>query len=215
MIKVESLAYAYSSNKVIHFPDFEVAEKENLMIYGASGVGKSTLLSILATHRKYTSGSYAYLGKEVNQFSLAELTKFRKEDIGMVFQRPKFISYLTLFENIDIVRRQDSITHFSNSEFLQILDLEAEQKKYPHQLSEGQKQRLQIAIALAKRPKLVLADEPTSSLDDENTERSIQLLLKLCAETSASLLVVSHDRRIQPYFSNTLPISTADVAINH
>lgn len=207
MINIENLSYTYKNEKAINFPDFSLQKGNHLLVHGKSGIGKSTLLSILATHRTKYKGNFYFNNKEVSSFNAKELQNFRKNEIGFVFQRPLFIEYLTVLENLNLlVGRMKNMQSIMPLFYLEELSIQDLKNKYPSQLSEGQKQRLQIAIALVSNPSLVLADEPTSNLDDQNAFHCLTTLLTKVAKIKASLIIVSHDKRIQDKFEHKLQL---------
>ena len=169
MIKTESLKFSYDGNKYFDFPDINLDSGENLLIIGNSGIGKTTLLHLLAGILKPKSGSINVSGIEISKFSDNELDKFRGDNIGIIFQRPHFISSLTINENLKLAKYlSPSKTSGDAKKILESLNIRDKYQQKPNQLSEGEKQRASIALALINSPSLILADEPTSSLDDFN-----------------------------------------------
>ena len=205
MIKTESLKFSYDGKKYFNFPDINLDSGENLLIIGNSGIGKTTLLHLLAGILKPESGSINISGTDISKFSDTELDKFRGDNIGIVFQKPHFISSLTINENLKLAKYlSPSKTSGDAKKILESLNIKDKYQHKPNQLSEGEKQRASIALALINSPSLILADEPTSSLDDFNCDNVIKLLKKQAKDHKAQLIVITHDARLKKHFKNNL-----------
>ena len=205
MIKTESLKFSYDGKKYFDFPDINLDSGENLLIIGNSGIGKTTLLHLLAGILKPESGSINISGTDISKFSDTELDKFRGDNIGIVFQKPHFISSLTINENLKLAKYlSPSKTSGDAKKILESLNIRDKYQQKPNQLSEGEKQRASIALALINSPSLILADEPTSSLDDFNCDNVIKLLKKQAKDHKAQLIVITHDARLKKHFKNNL-----------
>ena len=205
MIKTESLKFSYDGKKYFDFPDINLDSGENLLIIGNSGIGKTTLLHLLAGILKPESGSINISGTDISKFSDTELDKFRGDNIGIVFQKPHFISSLTINENLKLAQYlSPSKTSGDAKKILESLNIKDKYQQKPNQLSEGEKQRASIALALINSPNLILADEPTSSLDDFNCDNVIKLLKKQAKDHKAQLIVITHDARLKKHFKNNL-----------
>lgn len=209
MVETSGLKYYYKANQPISFPDFRYAQGEQALILGESGCGKTTLLHLLSGLLKPKEGSVSIGGKKINALSGSELDRFRGSNIGIVFQTPHFIEALTVKENLQFAQTLagnkkdlDSIQRVLDD--LSILHkLDASVKN----LSQGEKQRVTIARALVNRPKLILADEPTSALDDKNCYAVIKLLKDQAHKNQATLLIVTHDNRLNNEFDQKLILS--------
>lgn len=205
MIKTESLKFSYDGKKYFDFPDINLDSGENLLIIGNSGIGKTTLLHLLAGILKPESGSISISGTDISKFSDTELDKFRGDNIGIVFQKPHFISSLTINENLKLAQYlSPSKISGDAKKILESLNIKDKYQQKPNQLSEGEKQRASIALALINSPSLILADEPTSSLDDFNCNNVIKLLKKQAKDHNAQLIVITHDARLKKHFKNNL-----------
>ena len=205
MIKTESLKFSYDGKKYFDFPDINLDSGENLLIIGNSGIGKTTLLHLLAGILKPESGSISISGTDISKFSDTELDKFRGDNIGIVFQKPHFISSLTINENLKLAQYlSPSKISRDAKKILESLNIMDKYQQKPNQLSEGEKQRVSIALALINSPSLILADEPTSSLDDFNCNNVIKLLKKQANDHKAQLIVITHDARLKKHFKNNL-----------
>jgi ABC-type lipoprotein export system ATPase subunit len=205
MIKTESLKFSYDGKKYFDFPDINLDSGENLLIIGNSGIGKTTLLHLLAGILKPESGSISVSGTDISKFYDTELDKFRGDNIGIVFQKPHFISSLTINENLKLAQYlSPSKISRDAKKILESLNIKDKYQQKPNQLSEGEKQRASIALALINSPSLILADEPTSSLDDFNCNNVIKLLKKQAKDHRAQLIVITHDARLKKHFKNNL-----------
>jgi putative ABC transport system ATP-binding protein len=207
MISTKGLNFKYNEQASFSFPDINLGKYENLLIIGSSGIGKTTLLHLLAGLLESNSGSINLYGQDISKLTQHQIDKFRGQNIGIVFQKPHFVNSLTVKENLQLAqylgnkKDQNRIIDILSS--LDILDKE---NKKPKKLSQGEKQRASIAMAIVNSPKLILADEPTSSLDDENCDRVIKLLKKQASEFKAQLIVITHDNRLKKHFKKSIKL---------
>ena len=207
MISTKGLNFKYNEQASFSFPDINLGKDENLLIIGSSGIGKTTLLHLLAGLLESNSGSINLYGQDISKLTQHQIDKFRGQNIGIVFQKPHFVNSLTVKENLQLAqylgnkKDQNRIIDILSS--LDILDKE---NKKPKKLSQGEKQRASIAMAIVNSPKLILADEPTSSLDDENCDRVINLLKKQASEFKAQLIVITHDNRLKKHFKKSIKL---------
>jgi putative ABC transport system ATP-binding protein len=204
MISSNQLRFSYSAQKKFSFPDIHCNDKETLLILGQSGKGKTTLLHLLALLLTPESGDIVIAGKSVKNLTPQETTATRAKNIGIIYQRPHFVSSLSVLDNIllsnYLANQQENrqkARHLAEQ-----LGFADHLSKKTNQLSQGEQQRVSIARSLMNNPNIILADEPTSNLDDDNCHRVIQLLKKQSAEIGASLVVVTHDQRLKDEFSN-------------
>lgn len=209
MIETNNLTFQYNNREqVLSFPDLTLNKDENLLILGKSGVGKTTLLHLLAGLLKPASGSVTIDKVALSSLKNNELDKFRGKNIGFVFQQKHAIQSLNVFENLK-ARLFFSNETVNNKEIESLLIelglLEFKNSKI-NELSEGQLQRLGIALSVIHKPKVILADEPTSSLDDENCKVVIELLKKQAKQTNANLIVITHDSRVKSFFKKTITL---------
>ncbi|MEM9022409.1 MAG: ATP-binding cassette domain-containing protein [Bacteroidota bacterium] len=208
MLKTRSLCFAYNRKTAFRFPDIHLDEGENLLVLGASGIGKTTLLHLIAGLLRPASGSVELMGTALNDLSPAQLDRFRSRNIGLVFQRPHFVQALNVQENLALVqylagRPRDKKRIQEVGASLGIGDKLAEK---PRRLSQGEQQRVSIALAVINNPRLILADEPTASLDDNNCANVAALLKAQAATTGAQLMIITHDQRLKDAFQNTLTL---------
>ena len=171
---------------------FQIEQGEFVVIVGPSGAGKTTLLNMLGGMDSCTSGTILLDGAEVSSFSCKQLTKYRRYDIGFVFQFYNLVSNLSARENVELAS-QICKNPLPADEVLAAVGLEARVRNFPGQLSGGEQQRVAIARALAKNPKLLLCDEPTGALDYETGKAILKLLQDTCRETGRTVVVVTHN----------------------
>ena len=207
MIKTKGVEFNYDNQVFFKFQDINLKSSENLLIIGSSGIGKTTLLHLLAGLLESSSGSIKLFEKELSDLSSHQLDRFRKNNIGIVFQRPHFVNSLTVKENLQlaqyIANKKDN-NRIEN--ILKNLNIFDKSDKKTNQLSQGEKQRASIALAIVNSPKLILADEPTSSLDNINCDNVIKLLKKQATDFGAQLIVITHDSRLKKHFKNSIEL---------
>ncbi len=209
MIQIDNLTFRYKKEEhLFSFPNVQLNEGENLLIHGKSGIGKTTLLHLLAGLLKPESGKVIINGISIHSISNSKLDTFRGQNIGLVFQKKHAITSLNVLDNLKtrLFLSKKAINTTAIHTLLEQLHISNCKKSKINTLSEGQLQRLGIAMAVIHNPKIILADEPTSSLDDENCKTVIQLLIEQAKLTNANLIVITHDNRIKSFFSNTITL---------
>jgi ABC-type lipoprotein export system ATPase subunit len=207
MINTKGLNFKYNDQASFSFPDINLGKDENLLIIGSSGIGKTTLLHLLAGLLESNSGSINLYGQDISKLTQHQIDKFRGQNIGIVFQKPHFVNSLTVKENLQLAQYLGNKKDQNRIiDILSSLDILDKQNKKPKKLSQGEKQRASIAMAIVNSPKLILADEPTSSLDDENCDRVIKLLKKQASEFKAQLIVITHDNRLKKHFKKSIKL---------
>lgn len=202
MIASHDLTFAYSSLKTFVFPDLRCAEREALLILGQSGSGKTTLLHLLALLLQPQSGEIKLDGQSLQNLSARQAGQVRAQQIGIVYQQAHFVSSLSVLDNILLAnylanQKQDKSKAAQLAEQLGVAEHLA---KKPNQLSQGEQQRVSIARSLMNDPAVILADEPTASLDDDNCHKVVALLKEQSQSIGASLIVVTHDQRLKEAF---------------
>jgi len=175
--------------------DFEVKEGEFVVVVGASGAGKTTILNILGGMDTLTSGTVVLDGEEVSSFSKKRLTTYRRHDVGFVFQFYNLVQNLTALENVELAS-QICKDPLDAAEVLKEVGLEDRMNNFPAQLSGGEQQRVAIARALAKNPKILLCDEPTGALDYNTGKSILKLLQDTCKNTGKTVIVITHNQAI-------------------
>lgn len=206
MIATTGITFSYQKEQVFHMPDIFCQAGNTILITGNSGKGKTTYLHILAGLLRPSSGKIEIDKKEITELSESKLDKYRGKNIGVVFQKPHFIEAFSVLENLEMASWLATGKKHSKraKDLLSKLGVADQGTKLPSQLSVGQQQRVSIARALMNQPKVLLADEPTSSLDDANAEIVIKLLEDLSKEYKAALIIVTHDTRIKQKFTNQI-----------
>jgi ABC-type lipoprotein export system ATPase subunit len=206
MFQAKSLTFSYNKEVKFNFPDIQSNASEVVLITGNSGKGKTTLLHLLAGLLRPESGEIMIDTTNIVALSEQKLDQFRGATIGLILQQSHFIASLTVLENVVLASWLATGKKATEKakQLLTELDLETQMHKMPSQLSIGQQQRVSIARALINEPKLLLADEPTSSLDDENAMKVADLLQKLTQQYKASLVIVTHDQRLKELFTNQI-----------
>lgn len=208
MINLQHAAHHYDSENIVSLPDITLNQGEQLLVHGLSGSGKSTLLHILAGLLGPTTGKVVINDTEIYFLSESNLDKFRGQTIGMIFQQMHLVDTLTVFDNIRLAQYMAGVEQNENRihEVLNQLDIPEKKNSFVDELSQGQKQRVSIARAVVNHPKLILADEPTSSLDDKRSEQVIALLKEQAELHDASLIISTHDSRVKSHFSKSIEI---------
>jgi ABC-type lipoprotein export system ATPase subunit len=209
MLQAISLTFNYNTSTFFTFPSVTCDSSEALLITGNSGKGKTTLLHLLAGILRPDKGEILIDKIDISKYSEKKLDQFRGKNIGLILQQSHFIASLTVLENVVLASWLASGKKATEKavQLLTELDLESQIHKLPSQLSIGQQQRVSIARALINEPKLLLADEPTSSLDDENAMKVADLLHKLAKDYKASLVIVTHDQRLKNKFPNQIHLN--------
>lgn len=206
MISTKNITFSYNQEQTFIMPDLFCQAGSTILVTGNSGKGKTTYLHILAGLLQPNSGEIMIDNKEITHLKGSKADKFRGKNIGVVFQKSYFIASLSVLENLEMASwLATGKKHKAKAkELLQKLDISEQAHKLPSQLSVGQQQRVSIARALMNEPKVLLADEPTSSLDDKNADNVIELLETLSKEYKTALIIVTHDNRIKEKFTNQI-----------
>ena len=194
-----SKIYGEKESKVMALNEtsFSIEKGELVVILGPSGAGKTTALNILGGMDKVTSGEVIIDGKDITKYSNKELIKYRRNDIGFVFQFYNLVQNLTAKENVELAT-EICKKHLSPVKTLKVVGLENRLNNFPAQLSGGEQQRVAIARAVAKSPKILLADEPTGALDDETGKQILKVLEKLARKNKMTVIIITHNSAIAP-----------------
>lgn len=206
MIISKDLQFSYDIKTHFKFPDLQCTVQQPLLILGQSGTGKTTLLYLLGALLRAKQGQILLNNVDINTLSNAQLTKFRGKYIGMVFQQSHFLSAVSVKNNLLMAQHLAGMpADFEKiKQLLDSLQVADKLNSKPNTLSVGQQQRVAIARALVNEPQLILADEPTSSLDDDNAQRVANLLQKAAVDANACLIIVTHDARLKNQFPNQI-----------
>ncbi len=214
-VKLEDVTKVYHMGEVeIRAADginFEIMKGEFVVIVGPSGAGKTTVLNVLGGMDTATSGSIMVDGKDISSYNARELTAYRRDDIGFVFQFYNLITNLTALENVELAL-QICRDPLPAKRVLVDVGLEGRMKNFPAQLSGGEQQRVSIARALAKNPKLLLCDEPTGALDYQTGKAILKLLQDMCRERGMTVIVITHNQAIAPMADRVIKIKNGKVS---
>lgn len=213
LLKLEKIKKTYQNNEktaaltVIDLLDFQLRDEESCVIAGPSGSGKSTLLNIIGGLTRPDSGKVEFNGKDLSELSNDELARYRNRDIGFIFQKHHLLPQLTLIDNILLPTipfardKQEFDPHDRALKLVKRVGLTDRLNHHPGQLSGGECQRVAVVRALINKPRLLLADEPTGSLDITSAAHLTDLLLELNADERTALIVVSHSQAVADKFS--------------
>ncbi len=207
MLSSTDLSISYDSNKII-FPDLNIRQGEHHLIIGESGSGKTSLLNILGGILQPSSGRVEISGINISTLSKTKLDSLRGNTLGFIFQTPHFVKSLNVLDNLLFTQyctgnkplKEDVVS------FLDKVGLKHKVNAKIQALSEGEKQRVSIVRGLLNSPKIILADEPTSALDDSSCNRVINLMRNLANEIGATLLIVTHDKRLKDQFERRVEL---------
>jgi len=205
IIQTKGLTYSYGGNKVFTFPNIACMPGETVLVLGASGSGKTTLLHLIAGILRQAAGSIVINNTIVSSLSPATMDSFRGKHIGMIFQQHHFLKGLHVFENLIASQKlsgagTDRRHLYALLEEMDISDL---MHKKPESLSQGELQRFSIARALANKPLIVFADEPTSSLDDHHCAQFVKLIKQASVRHHTAWVIATHDQRLKDQFDQT------------
>lgn len=202
MIRIENLNFGYAGQQVLSIPHLEVKESEHLLILGNSGSGKTTLLHVLGGLLSPREGKVIIGETDLYGLSGSQRDKYRGQNIGLVFQKAHLIAALSVQDNLLLAQYLAGAAQDKGRvhEVLTELNLGDKTGKRVRQLSQGEQQRVTIARALLNRPRMILADEPTASLDDDNAAVVLRMLKGQAEKYQASLIIATHDQRVKSQF---------------
>jgi putative ABC transport system ATP-binding protein len=208
---INDLKHAYGGREVLRIEAWSAPQGEHWLMLGQSGSGKTTLLHIIAGILRPTTGSASVAGQDLSALSAAELDRFRGRNIGIVLQRLHLLPSLTVAQNVQLAQYLAGLPQDADRvhEVLAGLDMADKADARPHALSHGQAQRAAIARAVVNKPRLLLADEPTSNLDDARCAQALDLLLTQAAACGATLVIATHDQRVKARVSNHFLLGVA------
>ena len=213
-VKCENVSKEYITGdimiKAVDGMNFEIGKGEFVVIVGPSGAGKTTVLNILGGMDTLTSGNMIVDGEDISKYSSRELTSYRRYDIGFVFQFYNLVPNLTALENVELAN-QVSKNPLDAVKLLEEVGLGDRMYNFPAQLSGGEQQRVSIARALAKNPKLLLCDEPTGALDYNTGKSILKLLQDTCREKGMTVIVITHNQAITPMADRIISIKNGRV----
>lgn len=214
-VKLDKVSKIYGSKEVqiiaVDQISFQIAKGEFVVIVGPSGAGKTTVLNILGGMDKATSGDVWVDGKNIAGYSGKQLTGYRRNDIGFVFQFYNLVPNLTALENVELAL-QICKNPLDARTVLEEVGLKDRLSNFPAQLSGGEQQRVSIARALAKNPKLLLCDEPTGALDYQTGKAILKLLQDMCREKGMTVIVITHNSALTPMADRVIKIKNGKVS---
>ncbi|MED9932195.1 MAG: ABC transporter ATP-binding protein [Catenibacillus sp.] len=215
LVELKDVKKTYQMGEVkIHAVDgvsFEIKKGEFVVIVGPSGAGKTTVLNILGGMDLATEGSVIVDGTDISKFSEKQLTSYRRDDIGFVFQFYNLVQNLTALENVELAL-QICKHPLDAGVVMQEVGLGERQSNFPAQLSGGEQQRVAIARALAKNPKLLLCDEPTGALDYQTGKSILKLLQDTCRDKGMTVIVITHNMALTPMADRVIHIKNGRVS---
>ena len=214
-VKLENITKIYHMGEVeiraVDGIDFSIQKGEFVVIVGPSGAGKTTVLNILGGMDTASGGRITVDGQDITKYSERQLTGYRRDDIGFVFQFYNLIPNLTALENVEMAL-QICRNPLDARAVLKEVGLEERMDNFPAQLSGGEQQRVSIARALAKNPKLLLCDEPTGALDYNTGKAILKLLQEMCREKGMTVIVITHNSALAPMADRLIKIKNGKVS---
>jgi len=196
--------------KAVDDVSFSIDKGEFVVVVGASGAGKTTILNLLGGMDNVTQGNIFVDGKDISEYSKRMLTKYRREDIGFVFQFYNLVQNLNAIENVELAV-EICKEHMDPKEIIKNVGLEERMLNFPSQLSGGEQQRVSIARALAKKPKLLLCDEPTGALDYNTGKAILKLLSDTSKEYNMTVVVITHNSAITPIADKVITVKNGKI----
>ena len=218
ILSVRKLCKTYGSktNKVdaVRYVSFDVEKGELLAIMGASGSGKSTLLNLLSTIDKYDSGSVVINNSQLDKLNKREKSRFRREELGFIFQDYNLLDTLTVYENIELglrISEQKGNVDAMIRKIADNFDITELFEKYPYEISGGEKQRCACARAIVTNPSIVLADEPTGALDSKAAQIFLETLREINLNIGSTIIIVTHDPIVASYCNRVLYLKDGEL----
>ena len=216
MLKVSELKKSFGTGanrlEVLKGVEMEIQNGELVALMGPSGSGKTTLLNCFSALDSPTGGSYVFQDSEVPRNKSEEMTSFRRENIGYVFQFFNLLQDLTVLENISLIQELSGNKDQSRAiDLLKMVGLESEKDRFPGEISGGQQQRVAIARSIAKKPTLLLGDELTGNLDTETSSKVMQVLVEACEKENITAVLVTHDESLIKYGTRVIRIDSGKI----
>ena len=216
-IEVKNLNKTYSSGNIevqaVKNVSFEIEKGEVVVIVGASGAGKTTLLNVLGGMDTPTTGNVIIDGQDISNYKEKQLTQYRREDIGFVFQFYNLVQTLTTLENVELAT-QICKDPKEPKTVLEQVGLQDRINNFPSQLSGGEQQRVSIARAIAKNPKLLLCDEPTGALDYKTGKEVLKLLQDMARKNNMTVIIITHNQAITPMADRIIKMKSGQIEQN-
>ncbi len=186
---------------VLKSTDLSIEPQEFVAIVGPSGSGKSTLLTIIGALQNPTSGSVEIDGEDISDLDAKDAADLRFRSIGFILQGSNLVPFLTVYEQFQMKMKQATIKDYDKAidDMLEVLGIDDLRHKYPDEISGGERQRVAVGLALILKPQIILADEPTASLDSEKAYQVVEMLSTISKKQEASVIMVTHDKRMLSY----------------
>ncbi len=214
MIAVSDIVKSYGNdgnkNQVLKGISLKIADGDFTVILGASGSGKSTFLNVISGLERPDSGSVVYGTSDITKLSDGELTQFRKENIGFIFQQYYLLPNMTVEKNVRM--GADLADNREYQEIINAVGLEDKAKKYPSELSGGEQQRVSVARALAKKPEVLFLDEPTGALDEQTGRQVLDYICKLHKEYGFTIVMVTHNQNIAEMANTVVKMNSGKIS---
>ena len=205
LFKIKNLEYKKSNKTILNNLNFNIEEGKHLLVLGSSGSGKTSLLNLMSGLLKPTNGEIFFKDHKYSSLLEEEIDRIRATNFGFIFQKLHLIGHLNVKQNIELIKNKNDSKKVEN--LIHGLGLTEKSEQMVSELSVGEAQRVAIARGLANSPCVIFADEPTSSLDDYNTQKVMELILEQTKQTKSTLIVSTHDKRIKKYFSKITEMS--------
>jgi putative ABC transport system ATP-binding protein len=213
-IKLEKVTKVYQAGEVetiaLKNVDLEINEGEVVVLLGPSGSGKSTMLNVCSGLDNPSSGVITIDGEVISSMNSKELTKFRRDNLGFIFQQYNLLQTLSVRENVE-VGREVSLDPFTVEEIIEQVGLTPNMEKYPFQLSGGEQQRVSIARAVVKKPKIMFCDEPTGALDEENAKEILGVIQQLNETYNTTVILITHNPSIGVMADRIVKLNSGEV----
>ena len=197
---VKNLDFIIANNTILSELNFSLDNGSHLIVSGPSGSGKSTLINLMSGLLRPTSGYISFEGKDYSKLTEKDIDEIRSENFGLIFQRLHLIKHLTVEQNI--LLGFNKLKSPDIKELIEDIGLTSKRKQLAKNLSFGESQRVAIARGVINNPKIIFADEPTSSLDDINTKKVLELIPAQAKKNKSSIVISSHDERVKKFFKN-------------
>ena len=210
MIQLENVHKSYGQTKVLKGIDLQIQDQDNVVILGPSGSGKSTLLNVLSGLEKADEGHILIQGQDLSQLTDAQLTAFRREKIAFIFQQYYLLPNMSVDKNVKMGADLANNKDYKN--VIRAVGLGEKLHKYPSELSGGEQQRVSIARALAKRPRVLFLDEPTGALDEQTGRQVLDYICKLQKEYGFTIVMVTHNLNIAEMANTVIKMNSGKIS---
>ena len=197
-LRVKNLEFKVANKTILNKQNFSVSKSKHLLISGSSGSGKTTLMNLMSGLLKPTSGFISFEDKDFSKLTEENIDQIRSKNFGFIFQRLHLIKHLTVKQNILLGLNKDQSLNID--ELLDDIGLKNKHTQLAKNLSFGESQRVAIARGIINSPKVIFADEPTSSLDDKNTKKVLELIFFQAKKNNSTIIISSHDERVKKFF---------------